>query len=115
MSFFSKVYDVVMVPAERWLGPFRRTLPSGAEGLVLDLGAGTGPGARFRLLEHVRVERAFIGRMQDALTPFCKNVAGGCHLNRRTTETVANAGFEIGDEDRSVGGAVVLIDSRKPT
>ena len=148
MSFFSNVYDAVMVPAERWLGRFRRRLTSGADGLVLDLGAGTGlnfphyeagvrvvgvdpdldmldrarahaaeaasdvflvaadaralpfrdgtfdegvvglafctipepdialqdarrallPGARFRLLEHVRVETTFMGRMQDALT-----------------------------------------------
>lgn len=193
MRIFSKLYDAVMVPAERWLGAFRRKLTSGAAGLVLDVGAGTGlnfphydagatvvgvdpdvgmlrrararaadaaadvflvaadaralpfrdgtfdegvvglafctipapstaleevrrtlgPGARFRLLEHVRADPGFVARTQDALTPFWRRVAGGCHLNRRTTERVAGAGFDVGEEDRSVGGALVLIDSRK--
>ena len=77
MSFFSDVYDVVMVPAERWLPAL--ALP--------------------------RRDRTFN-----------EGVVGlGCCLNRRTPEPVGNAGLEVGDEDRRMGGAGVLIDSRNPT
>ncbi len=52
------------------------------------------PGGRLLLLEHVRWENAF-GRLQDGLTPLWKRFAHGCHLNRRTLETVRMAGFEV--------------------
>ena len=52
------------------------------------------PGGRLLLLEHVRWENDF-GRLQDGLTPLWKRFAHGCHLNRRTLETVRMAGFEV--------------------
>ena len=52
------------------------------------------PGGRLLLLEHVRWENAF-GRLQDGLTPLWKRFAHGCHLDRRTLETVRMAGFEV--------------------
>ncbi len=52
------------------------------------------PGGRLLLLEHVRWENAF-GRLQDGMTPLWKRFAHGCHLDRRTLETVRMAGFEV--------------------
>ena len=40
---FSRIYDPLLArPAERWEGRYRSELCSGAEGLVLEIGAGTG-------------------------------------------------------------------------
>ena len=52
------------------------------------------PGGRLLLLEHVRWENAF-GRLQDGMTPLWRRLAHGCHLDRRTLETVRMAGFEV--------------------
>ncbi|MHB8177485.1 MAG: class I SAM-dependent methyltransferase [Vulcanimicrobiaceae bacterium] len=45
------------------------------------------------LLEHVRSD-GMLGRIQDALTPAWRAVAGGCHLNRATRQLVHAAGFD---------------------
>jgi hypothetical protein len=36
-----------------------------------------------------------MGRAQDALTPAWRWVGSGCHLNRRTAESIEMAGFQI--------------------
>jgi ubiquinone/menaquinone biosynthesis C-methylase UbiE len=46
------------------------------------------------VLEHVR-SAGTLGRVQDAMTPAWRIIAGGCHLNRDTAATVAAAGFDI--------------------
>jgi ubiquinone/menaquinone biosynthesis C-methylase UbiE len=48
---------------------------------------------RLRLLEHVRLESPFLGKLQDWLTPLWRRVAGGCRLNRRTAHMVAASGL----------------------
>ena len=59
------------------------------------------PAGRFRFLEHVRdapgTKRA---RMQDRVNPFWRFVSGGCNCNRRSTDLVANSGFEIASLER---------------
>lgn len=53
------------------------------------------PGGRIRMLEHVRSENVLLGRLQDWIQPLWTPIAGGCHPNRDTEETVREAGFLI--------------------
>lgn len=52
------------------------------------------PSGTFQFIEHVRAE-GITGRIQDALTPIQRRIAAGCHLNRRTAETIEAAGMEL--------------------
>ena len=61
-------------------------------------------GGRLRLLEHVRVKSPLIGQLQDWLTPLWTRVAGGCHLNRRTLDTVSRSGFVVESVRSHLGG-----------
>lgn len=54
------------------------------------------PGGEFRFFEHVR-SPGWLGRLQDAATPLWKRLTGGCHLDRRTAETVADGPLELVD------------------
>jgi ubiquinone/menaquinone biosynthesis C-methylase UbiE len=53
------------------------------------------PGGTLLLVEHVRSQRAIASRVQDALVPLTKWIAGNCHWNRDTARTVAEVGFEV--------------------
>jgi ubiquinone/menaquinone biosynthesis C-methylase UbiE len=53
------------------------------------------PGGKILVLEHVRLDRPLLGRIQDWLTPVWKHLCDGCHLNRNTLEMVSKAGFKI--------------------
>jgi ubiquinone/menaquinone biosynthesis C-methylase UbiE len=66
--------------AQRTLGEIRRVLR---------------PGGRFVFLEHVRSEDAQLARRQDRWERPWGWIAGGCHPNRRTLETIEAAGFQI--------------------
>ena len=68
--------------------------------------------AQLRMIEHVRSE-GFYGRVQDFLQPAWTKVAGGCHPNRRTVETVEAAGFEIESEGRRSDGTMRRFSARK--
>ena len=72
------------------------------------------PSAALRLLEHVRVAQPVVARMQDWLTPAWQRIAGGCRLNRRTTESVAAAGFHIESVQPHAGGLFLEIAARAP-
>lgn len=52
------------------------------------------PGGRILLLEHVRIDHPIIGRMMDFLNPLVVRIAGA-NINRRTVETVKQAGLNI--------------------
>ena len=78
----------------RALAELRRTLRSGAS---------------LRLLEHVRAAPPIVAQVQDWLTPFWRRVAGGCRLNRRTTDVIAASGFVIESMTPHAGGLVVEI------
>jgi ubiquinone/menaquinone biosynthesis C-methylase UbiE len=53
------------------------------------------PGGRFIFLEHVRSDDPQLARKQDRWERPWGWIAGGCHPNRRTLETIQNAGFEL--------------------
>jgi ubiquinone/menaquinone biosynthesis C-methylase UbiE len=66
--------------AQRTLGEIRRVLR---------------PGGRFVFLEHVRSDDAQLARRQDRWERPWGWIAGGCHPNRRTLETIEAAGFQV--------------------
>jgi ubiquinone/menaquinone biosynthesis C-methylase UbiE len=67
-------------------------------------------GGRFRFLEHVRAPSPKLARWQDRLERPWGFVAGGCHPNRRTLETIEAAGFEVVDlEQGELPGQVPLV------
>lgn len=70
-------------------------------------------GGSLRLLEHVRVAQPMVARLQDWLTPFWCRVAGGCRLNRSTTDVIAGSGFAIDSVTPHAGGFVVEIIARR--
>jgi SAM-dependent methyltransferase len=70
------------------------------------------PGASLRLVEHVRAHNAIFGKLMDAATPLWSRIAGGCHLNRNTNDTVLAAGFEIESIEERWFGLFVGIDAR---
>lgn len=72
------------------------------------------PSVAVRLLEHVRVDHPVIGRLQDWLTPVWRLVAGGCRLNRCTTNTIATAGFEMERVESHAGGLALEIVAMTP-
>lgn len=63
------------------------------------------PGGSLLLVEHVRAEGRFAGRLQDMITPVTKLMAGNCHWNRDTARSVINADFQIEDK-REISGRV---------
>lgn len=63
-------------------------------------------GGTLRMLEHVRHDSAFLGRLQDLIQPAWTVVAGGCHPNRRTEATVEAAGFTIDEDGRRKDGTM---------
>ncbi|WP_372764147.1 class I SAM-dependent methyltransferase [Litorivivens sp.] len=55
------------------------------------------PGGRLLFCEHGAAPDESVARWQDRINPVWKKVAGGCHLNRRIPELLAQGGFTIGD------------------
>ncbi|TAM76305.1 methyltransferase domain-containing protein [bacterium] len=51
------------------------------------------PNGSLLIIEHVR-SAGLLGTVQDALTPLWSRLTCGCHLNRRTVDTLAEAGFD---------------------
>jgi ubiquinone/menaquinone biosynthesis C-methylase UbiE len=66
---------------------------------------------QLRMLEHVRAN-GFGGKWQDFIQPAWTAVAGGCHPNRRTEETVEECGFSIEAEGRRSEGNMRRFSAR---
>ena len=74
------------------------------------------PDGQLLMLEHVRSERPAITWMQHALTPVWRNIAGGCHLDRRTVALAEDVGFTFEHLWRSGSGTGMMIQGRaRPT
>jgi ubiquinone/menaquinone biosynthesis C-methylase UbiE len=58
------------------------------------------PGGTLAFYEHVRSERRVLATVEDLLTPLWQRVAGGCHPNRNTLQSIIAAGFQIQDNER---------------
>jgi ubiquinone/menaquinone biosynthesis C-methylase UbiE len=73
------------------------------------------PDGEIMLLEHVRIDRpGIVGKLMDLLDPLVVRVMGA-HINRRTAETVRQAGLEVERvEDLAPLGLVKLIVARSP-
>jgi ubiquinone/menaquinone biosynthesis C-methylase UbiE len=58
------------------------------------------PGGALLFIEHVRSQRPGLARWQDRIERPWGWIAGGCHPNRSTDETLASAGFWMERVDR---------------
>lgn len=58
------------------------------------------PGGTFRFIEHVRSQDALWGRLQDSVQPVWSWFGAGCHPNRRTLESMKEAGFQVEELQR---------------
>jgi ubiquinone/menaquinone biosynthesis C-methylase UbiE len=77
-----------------------------APAALLELRRVLRPGGSFRLLEHVRAERAWHAWLQDRLQPLWTRFTGGCHPNRDTETTVSAAGFSTDPGSRRAQGTM---------
>jgi ubiquinone/menaquinone biosynthesis C-methylase UbiE len=87
-----------------------------AEQSLRELARVVRPEGQILLLEHVRINRpGFIGQLMDWLDPLVVRLMGP-HINRRTAETVEQAGLELEQvEALAPLGLVKLIVARSPT
>lgn len=69
------------------------------------------PGGTLLLLEHVRSENRFVGRMMDLLNPVVVRLAGA-NVNRHTVENVYAAGFAEVRVSTHMRGIIKLIEAR---
>lgn len=70
------------------------------------------PGGRLLFIEHIRAD-GLAGRVQDAIRPCWGWFGAGCHPNRRTGETLRNAGWDVViDERRRVVRFVPMLRGR---
>ena len=73
---------------------------------IPDVGAALGelhrvlkPGAAFYFVEHGHAPDPGVARWQERIEPFWMPIAGGCHLTRRMSELIDQAGFTIDNLD----------------
>lgn len=52
-------------------------------------------GGRLLFVEHGRAPEPGVARWQDRLDPFWRRCSGGCHLNRKIDDLLAEAGFGL--------------------
>ena len=71
------------------------------------------PGGRLRVLEHVRSPHPAVARAQSLADPVWGRLAGGCHLDRPTQETIAAAGFVVVERRAHLGGHVILLEAAR--
>lgn len=71
------------------------------------------PGGKILLLEHVRPESLWLGKLFDLLNPIAVRLTGA-NINRRTVENVLRAGLEIEAVHTAFFGIVKCIVARHP-
>ena len=55
------------------------------------------PNGQLLFVEHVRADEPRLARWQDRLHGFQVRFAHGCHCNRRTLESIEDAGFQVAE------------------
>jgi ubiquinone/menaquinone biosynthesis C-methylase UbiE len=65
---------------------------------IAEVGRVLKPGGTWQFIEHIRSDRAAIGRIQDRLARPWAAIADGCQCNRRTIEMIEAGGFTVGIE-----------------
>jgi ubiquinone/menaquinone biosynthesis C-methylase UbiE len=88
------------------------SVPNPARGLE-ELRRVMGPAAELRMLEHVRPPGRALGWLAERLTPIWRRLAGGCHLDRRTRESLPPSGLCPTSSSFSLRGAVVELTARR--
>jgi ubiquinone/menaquinone biosynthesis C-methylase UbiE len=68
------------------------------------------PGGRLLLLEHMRPESPWLGRLFDLLNPVIVRVMGA-NINRRTMQNIRKAGWHIRRRENLAGEVVRLIEA----
>jgi ubiquinone/menaquinone biosynthesis C-methylase UbiE len=58
------------------------------------------PGGKLLFIEHVRSDDPALAKKQDRMLPINVRVGHGCHPNRRTLDSIRDAGFEISSLER---------------
>jgi len=58
------------------------------------------PGGQLLYCEHGKAPDRNVVKWQERLNPAWKKISGGCNMNRDIPEILADAGFEIGDDNR---------------
>jgi ubiquinone/menaquinone biosynthesis C-methylase UbiE len=53
------------------------------------------PGGQLLFIEHVRSDDSALARTQDRMLPINVRIGHGCHPNRRTLDSIRDAGFEV--------------------
>lgn len=71
------------------------------------------PGGRLLLLEHVRMDRPVLGRLQDVLTPLWRKCFDGCCLNRDTVGLLEGEGVLILEIQSYYKGLAVTVVGTK--
>jgi len=61
------------------------------------------------LVEHVRAQGKIAAHIQNALVPLTTRLAGNCHWNRDTEQTLTQSGFEIVSSRRLRGIQPILV------
>jgi phosphatidylethanolamine/phosphatidyl-N-methylethanolamine N-methyltransferase len=70
------------------------------------------PEGTILLLEHVRLDRSWIGRIMDLINPLVVRMLGA-NINRRTVDNARSAGLELESvEDMTANGLVQFINAR---
>ncbi|HUL13083.1 MAG TPA: class I SAM-dependent methyltransferase [Methylococcaceae bacterium] len=71
------------------------------------------PGGKILLLEHVRLDRPFVGWLMDLLNPLVVRMMGA-NINRRTVENVLQAGLELKSADDIIANGLVKLITARP-
>jgi ubiquinone/menaquinone biosynthesis C-methylase UbiE len=72
------------------------------------------PGGQLLLLEHMRPEASVLAWLTDLANNPWYALNGRCHLNRKTQESIVQAGFELESVELKLGGLIRLIVARVP-
>ena len=68
------------------------------------------PDGKLFMLEHVRAENEFFGKIMDIIDPLTFTLTGA-HINRKTKENLIKAGFEVKEE--KIGGILRIFSCHK--